>query len=685
MFVCSTCTDFVSRFSGNAVPASANDNDQTKHPSTQTHRRCWICLGVCQSSLLTADISAALETSAKPYLDPYLLHSNVNNDSNNGLHYDYAINRFSQRVHPPTVSLPGDLLLRMAAAVAEASTKSTHQNDEKEASDMTATTQQHVLTPAQAEEWTRHLKQQASTILQTCIRQLEGSQPAPQSSTATSTTTNSPSTHLPTCLQDEEGGYLAVHAMLVPHLRPHQSSITNKSLTRAGRRAHHHPMDGPQQGGDPRTNLEQRVFFAAATMGNNTNEDPTNDNTTNSNNMPKPPSSLWTINQALQQWTTAAAQQQTFYQSTIIQPWKEWWSKLLQQQQQDDSTAADGRNDHITTSTNDHDDHDDHDHDSSSSSSAIHVAVWRRPFYLASHYTKIRRDVSQTPFFVTEQGKRQRLGISSVEEEILPVLERFCGGISNLNNTLVVSSSANTTLSSQQNNNNKQSTSGKDARRPSLASSGIVFGMAKFHASGREDMDVHMIVGKTGLSPANDSSSNSKKPTMTGRPFVCEIIDAFAIPSIAALPRMVAEINHEDGASTTTTTNPPPSPITTTSITDATWYGRNPHGVGIHENLHFVPSSAFGQLQAQTEHKVKHYGCLCWTPKIWSLQELQAKLTWNVDDAKKIRQRTPLRVLHRRSNLVRVRHVRTCRVAEQQTDDPQYFVLHLSTDAGTCK
>ena len=288
MFVCSTCTDFVSRFSGNAVPASANDNDQTKHPSTQTHRRCWICLGVCQSSLLTADISAALETSAKPYLDPYLLHSNVNNDSNNGLHYDYAINRFSQRVHPPTVSLPGDLLLRMAAAVAEASTKSTHQNDEKEASDMTATTQQHVLTPAQAEEWTRHLKQQASTILQTCIRQLEGSQPAPQSSTATSTTTNSPSTHLPTCLQDEEGGYLAVHAMLVPHLRPHQSSITNKSLTRAGRRAHHHPMDGPQQGGDPRTNLEQRVFFAA----HNTNEDPTNDNTTNNdnNNMPKPPS-----------------------------------------------------------------------------------------------------------------------------------------------------------------------------------------------------------------------------------------------------------------------------------------------------------------------------------------------------------------------------------------------------------
>ena len=45
-------------------------------------------------------------------------------------------------------------------------------------------------------------------------------------------------------------------------------------------------------------------------------------------------------------------------------------------------------------------------------------------------------------------------------------------------------------------------------------------------------------------------------------------------------------------------------------------------------------------------------------------------------------QRTPIRVLHRRSNMIRDRNVLSCRV--QRIDD-HYFRLHISTDAGTCK
>jgi tRNA U54 and U55 pseudouridine synthase Pus10 len=55
-----------------------------------------------------------------------------------------------------------------------------------------------------------------------------------------------------------------------------------------------------------------------------------------------------------------------------------------------------------------------------------------------------------------------RKGISSVEEEIHPHISRIgCGGISTVNNDL---------------------------------HSSVVFGMCKFHASGREDMDVRMLL-----------------------------------------------------------------------------------------------------------------------------------------------------------------------------------------------
>jgi tRNA pseudouridine synthase 10 len=45
-----------------------------------------------------------------------------------------------------------------------------------------------------------------------------------------------------------------------------------------------------------------------------------------------------------------------------------------------------------------------------------------------------------------------------------------------------------------------------------------------------------------------------------------------------------------------------------------------------------------------------------------------------------VKQRTPIRVLHRRSNIMRVRHVLTLRA---ERIDNHYFRLNLSTDAGT--
>lgn len=98
---------------------------------------------------------------------------------------------------------------------------------------------------------------------------------------------------------------------------------------------------------------------------------------------------------------------------------------------------------------------------------SIHVASWRNPFYLKGRYTKSRRDCSQTPFFVSaEKGntnsglpnEMKRLGITSVEEEICPVVSTIaCSGISTQNNLVAKENKG----------------------------SNIVYGMAKFHASGR--------------------------------------------------------------------------------------------------------------------------------------------------------------------------------------------------------
>jgi tRNA U54 and U55 pseudouridine synthase Pus10 len=72
--------------------------------------------------------------------------------------------------------------------------------------------------------------------------------------------------------------------------------------------------------------------------------------------------------------------------------------------------------------------------------------------------TRTQRDFSPTPFFVTNKCKRQHLGEMSVEEQIFPTVQHCC--------------LAKRALS-------------------------IVSGVAKFHASGQEDMDVQMISQKT--------------------------------------------------------------------------------------------------------------------------------------------------------------------------------------------
>ena len=104
----------------------------------------------------------------------------------------------------------------------------------------------------------------------------------------------------------------------------------------------------------------------------------------------------------------------------------------------------------------------------------IHAATFRRPFYIQGTYTKSRRDISQTPFYVPSSTKESkamvRKGVSSVEDEICPMIATGCGCISTANNN-------NEPILPTKDKLNDTSTSNKGA---------VVYGLCKFHASGRE-------------------------------------------------------------------------------------------------------------------------------------------------------------------------------------------------------
>ena len=164
----------------------------------------------------------------------------------------------------------------------------------------------------------------------------------------------------------------------------------------------------------------------------------------------------------------------------------------------------------------------------------VHVAVFRRPIFLYGYYTKSRRDVSQTPFVVmdekstivttgdgdhnTTKKEATTLGVTSVEEQICgPIIQRL--GVSTQNN---------------------------------LPTGNQIYGMCKFHASGREDMDVRMLL----------------RPNTKGRPFCIQLVDALRpLESTLELEQIVEQINSGDGESSTK------------------WYGSNPMGVGIAPDL----------------------------------------------------------------------------------------------------
>ncbi|XP_062025079.1 uncharacterized protein LOC133741150 isoform X1 [Rosa rugosa] len=151
----------------------------------------------------------------------------------------------------------------------------------------------------------------------------------------------------------------------------------------------------------------------------------------------------------------------------------------------------------------------------------------------------------------------------------------------------------------------------------------------KFHAAGREDIDVRMLG--------------------SGRPFLVEVQNARYVPSQESVKDLQTKINNLQNKL-----------------------------VGV-KNLKLVGSQSWDLMREGEAEKQKQYTALVWTSRILKDEDLQS--ISSIKDMR-ILQRTPIRVLHRRSPLEREKIIHWMRI-ERIVGSSQYFLLHLCTQAGT--
>ncbi|OAY63753.1 putative tRNA pseudouridine synthase Pus10 [Ananas comosus] len=206
------------------------------------------------------------------------------------------------------------------------------------------------------------------------------------------------------------------------------------------------------------------------------------------------------------------------------------------------------------------------------------ITCCRVPIYIGGRYLKFSRRVSQSRWIIDDE----RMGEASVEELVGEKVCLICRGDD-----------------------------------------------YKFHAAGREDIDVRMLG--------------------SGRPFLVEVTNSRSVPSVVGVQQITEEINNSEQK-----------------------YVRV-------RNLKLVDSEAWALMREGEAEKQKQYAALVWISRPLMEDDLK-----NISSIKEmeILQRTPIRVLHRRSPLERKRVIHWMMV-ENITGSCQYFLLHLCTQAGT--
>ncbi|CDF37777.1 unnamed protein product [Chondrus crispus] len=154
---------------------------------------------------------------------------------------------------------------------------------------------------------------------------------------------------------------------------------------------------------------------------------------------------------------------------------------------------------------------------------------------------------------------------------------------------------------------------------------------ATFTAGGREDVDVRML-GK-------------------GRPFVVEVINPKIVPAL--IEEEMVERMRALAASVSSSV--------------------------VIRDFRMVSKEYFAQMRSFEMEKKKCYRCVVWTRREVGSEELKDKL--EVQGGFMLRQKTPLRVLHRRTQAVRERCIFEARLT--RVVSPNFFVMDVVAAAGT--
>ncbi|BBN04522.1 tRNA pseudouridine synthase 10 [Marchantia polymorpha subsp. ruderalis] len=208
----------------------------------------------------------------------------------------------------------------------------------------------------------------------------------------------------------------------------------------------------------------------------------------------------------------------------------------------------------------------------------IAAVIWRNPVFVGGRYLKFSRNVSQSRWLIEEE----RMGEGSVQEIIGDVVMPFYKADN-----------------------------------------------YKFHAAGREDIDVRMLG--------------------TGRPFIIELLNARRIPSASEIEKAELDIN-----------------------------GQKEGWVKV-KGLRQVGIEVCALMRQGEVEKQKEYVAVVWLDRPVTQADFK-----RLSDLKEleIQQKTPVRVLHRRSPLIRPRTIHWMR-CEPIKGSENYFLLQLCTQAGT--
>lgn len=254
---------------------------------------------------------------------------------------------------------------------------------------------------------------------------------------------------------------------------------------------------------------------------------------------------------------------------------------------------------------------------------AVDVTVSIASFVVGGKYNKFSRRISQTPWFVDDHVEPD--DVVSVRAE--NGSQEICR--SNISPDLCDKKTAVA-------NNLRQVRTDYSVEEVIVSGLKHVFRPERttFTAGGREDIDVRMLGD--------------------GRPFIVELVNPCIVGSLVT-PEMIAEAGAFNHA------------------------GKEAVKV---RDFRLVSKKYVSSMRTCEADKRKHYRCVIWTSRMFRESEVRQSLeSANATGGLLLRQKTPLRVLHRRTLLDRERRIYELRLV--RFVNPQTFVLDVYAAAGT--